>query len=182
MAIKQHNESGFTVFTTHEGIVVGEADFQYAELGVPCDERGVPDRVGPLALWAIRNGMSQALLDTGAGKERTKRTEAFLAKVLRFRRGIVPSEGGSRGPALSELERELRAVVEAFLRKRGEKATVAKEKAMDPAGLAEEIADALAAARGAPETAHALREKLLNQWSTAAQARLDELNTLPTDL
>lgn len=169
MAIKNVNELGFTVYTTNEGVLVGEADFFYEEIGLG-------DGASDMARWAVRNGFSQALVDTGAGKTMTDRRKAFDAKVDRFRKGIVPADSIGGGRALTELERELRFVVEFWLKSKGEKVGVAKEKAMDPEALANEIGAIWE--KAGKGVASEVAQKHLAHWTKAAQKRVDDAKAL----
>ena len=169
MAIKNVNELGFTVYTTNDGVLVGEADFFYEEIGLG---EGSSD----MARWAVRNGFSQALVDTGAGKTMDDRRKAFMAKVDRFRKNIVPADSIGGGRALTELERELRIVVETWLRNKGEKAGIAKEKAMDPEATANEIGAIWE--KAGKGIAADVAKRHLDFWTAAAQKRVDDNKAL----
>lgn len=167
MAIKNVNELGFTVYTTNEGVLVGEADFFYEEIGLAAD-------ASDMARWAVRNGFSQALVDTGAGKSMEDRRKAFLAKVDRFRKNIVPADSIGGGRALTPLEHHMRYVVALYLTKAGEKKTIAKEKATDPESLALEIGQRFEKLDPSKYTAVKIAAKLMAKWTTDAQKRVED--------
>jgi hypothetical protein len=174
MTIKTHDEYGFTVFTTKGGEIVGEATFDYTLFA---------GETTPLGLAAIRNGVSQWLTDTGAGKDFADAVAAFKSKAEKIAAGKPPADSiGGRGAALSDFDRELSAVVESFLRKRGEKVTKAKELAREPLVVATSIGAAVAKAKRANgETADeaSVIDGLMSAWKSAAQKRLDDLDELP---
>ena len=92
------------------------------------------------------------------------------------RKNIVPADSIGGGRALTELERELRTVVETWLRNKGEKAGVAKEKAMDADALANEIGAIWE--KAGKGVAADVAKRHLDFWTNAAQKRVDDNKAL----
>lgn len=174
MTVIAMDNTGFTIETwsKDDDQLVGRASFTWAEVGLP-------EEAGPMARWAVGNGFSQAFTDSGAGKPLAKRVESFAKKLARFRAGVVPSFGGTRGPAVDELEREIRDIVAKSLNKAGMTKTDAAEKAKNWQSVAEEVGRAIAESKNEPDMWTLYRDELVEGWTAKAQRRLDDAGGLP---
>ena len=143
MSVVKMDDVSFTVCSTFRGTEMPEVTFEY-QLFVGTDTAATA-----LGLWAIRNGVSQAMVDCMAGcKDVDSALEAWTDKANALLAGKVPTSGGGGGPRVTPLENECRAVMALLLTQAGRNKTEALKIAKDWRAYLSDLAREKAAQTG----------------------------------
>lgn len=177
MTIMSQDAFGFTVGGTFRGTELPQVTFKYTLF---CLE-DVGDGVTALGLWAVRNGVSQAMTDSVALGKDVKVSEALDSwneKAKSLLAGNVPTSG-ARGPRISDFESECRTVIIIRLKNAGTTDTDAKKIAKNWKAYLSDLATQKAEKTG--ESQESIFNAAVLKIETAAQQRIDAAKTPDAD-
>lgn len=180
MSIVKQDAFGFTVGGSFRGTELPQVEFSYS-LFVATQEPNPGFRASMLGLWAIRNGVSQAMTDSVAlGKDSpiADAVDSWNEKAASLLAGKVPTSGAG-GPRISPLERECRMVMVAKLTNTGMSTTDATKIAKNWKAFLSDKASEKAKLTG--EDQATIFEVAVLKIETAANAVLDARKTPTAD-